>query len=89
MGRSGIPDPVETSIVPISPPQSCRLNPAHKHTIDDPQKRGNIGRRHSGRYRRDARRGLLWQTVSAINPVVYLLMDLRRAFSGAADVHIA
>lgn len=53
------------------------------------QQRANIGRRHSGRLRRGARLGPLWQTVSLFNPVVYLISGLRWAFYGAADVHIA
>jgi len=86
--RTPAVDPEETSTVPISPPQSCRLNPAHKHSLDAPQQRANIGRRHSGRLRRGARLGPLWQTVSLFNRVVYLIIGLRWTFYGAADVHI-
>jgi len=31
----------------------------------------------------------LWQTVSLVNPVVYLISGFRWAFNGVADVHIA
>ena len=87
--RTPAVDPEETSTVPISPPQSCRLSPAHKHSLDAPQQRADIGRRHSGRLRRGARLGPLWQTVSLFNPVVCLIIGLRWTFYGAADVHIA
>ena len=57
--------------------------------MEAPHQRANIGRRRSGRLRRGARLGPLWQTVSLFNPVVCLISGLRWAFYCAADVHIA